>query len=67
LIAAVSQSVKDVIQNLVNDELVDSDKIGSGNFYWSFPSKASRKRENKLESLRKSIGETKVKVEGASR
>jgi hypothetical protein len=28
-------SVKDVNQGLVDDGLVDTDKIGSGNFYWS--------------------------------
>jgi Mnd1 HTH domain len=35
----VSQSVKEVLQSLVDDELVDFDKIGSGNFYWALPSK----------------------------
>lgn len=32
--------MKDVNQSLVDDNLVCCDKIGSGNFYWSFPSKA---------------------------
>ena len=35
----VSQSVKDVNKSLVDDGLVDQDKIGSGVFFWSFPSK----------------------------
>lgn len=50
----VPQSVKDVLEILISDEKVDMDKIGSGNFYWSFPSKAIQKRRNeiaKLESL----------------
>ncbi|KAI5826599.1 meiotic nuclear division protein 1, partial [Schizophyllum commune Tattone D] len=34
----VSQSVKEVVQSLVDDGLVQSDKIGSSNFFWSFPS-----------------------------
>ncbi|KDR75910.1 hypothetical protein GALMADRAFT_248700 [Galerina marginata CBS 339.88] len=34
----VSQSVKDVLQSLVDDGLVQADKIGSSNFFWSFPS-----------------------------
>ena len=35
----VSQAVKEVLQSLVDDALVDFDKIGSGNFYWALPSK----------------------------
>lgn len=31
------QSVKDVVQNLVDDGLVDTDKIGTSVYYWSFP------------------------------
>ncbi|KAH6913826.1 meiotic nuclear division protein 1 [Coprinopsis sp. MPI-PUGE-AT-0042] len=34
----VSQSVKEVVQSLVDDGLVQMDKIGSSNFFWSFPS-----------------------------
>ncbi|KAF7376146.1 Meiotic nuclear division protein 1 [Mycena sanguinolenta] len=34
----VSQSVKEVLQSLVDDGLVQADKIGSSNFFWSFPS-----------------------------
>ncbi|KAK1927838.1 meiotic nuclear division protein 1 [Papiliotrema laurentii] len=34
----VQQSVKDVIDDLVGDGLVSMDKIGTGNYYWSFPS-----------------------------
>ena len=36
---AVTQSIKDVLQSLVDDNLVDLEKIGIQNFYWSFPSK----------------------------
>lgn len=31
-------TIKDNVKILVDDKLVQSDKIGSGNFYWSFPS-----------------------------
>ncbi|KAF8590949.1 meiotic nuclear division protein 1, partial [Ramaria rubella] len=34
----VSQSVKEVLQSLIDDGLVQSDKVGSSNFFWSFPS-----------------------------
>ena len=35
----VQQTIKDINQLLVDDGKVDTDKIGSGNFYWSFASK----------------------------
>lgn len=37
----ISQSVKEVVQSLVDDGLVDTDKIGSSVYFWAFPSKAS--------------------------
>ncbi|MCL7027546.1 hypothetical protein MKW94_018027 [Papaver nudicaule] len=49
----ISQSVKDVIQSLVDDDLVLKDKIGSSIYFWSLPSCASnqlRNASNKLES-----------------
>lgn len=33
----VVQSVKDVLQNLVDDGLVHSDKIGTSIYFWAFP------------------------------
>ncbi|KAJ0412905.1 hypothetical protein ATCC90586_002535 [Pythium insidiosum] len=47
----VLQTVKDVNQALVDDALVDFDKIGSGNYFWSFPSKLSQQRKRKLSEL----------------
>lgn len=38
---AASMSVKDVLQSLVDDGMVDSDRIGTSNYFWAFPSKAS--------------------------
>lgn len=29
--------IKDVNQSLVDDNLVEGDKIGAANFFWSFP------------------------------
>lgn len=37
-----AQTVKEVLQSLVNDGLVDSEKIGTSIYFWSFPSKASQ-------------------------
>ncbi len=28
------QSIKDVVQNLLNDDLIKTEKIGSSNYYW---------------------------------
>jgi hypothetical protein len=36
----VSQTVKDIAASLVSDDLIKSDKIGIGVFYWSFPSES---------------------------
>lgn len=33
------QTVKDVLNSLVSDDMVDTDKIGTSVYYWSFPSK----------------------------
>ena len=35
----VLQSIKDVNQSLWDDNLVETDKIGAGSFFWSLPSK----------------------------
>lgn len=34
-------SVKDVVQSLVDDSLIDTERIGTSNYFWSFPSKAA--------------------------
>ncbi|XP_077210758.1 mnd1 family protein isoform X1 [Tasmannia lanceolata] len=49
----ISQSVKDVVQSLVDDDLVSKDKIGSSIYFWSLPSCAGNQLRNaycKLES-----------------
>ena len=43
-------SVKDVLTSLVDDGLVDSDKIGTSVYFWAFPSKATQARKRKIES-----------------
>ncbi|KAK2174484.1 hypothetical protein NP493_799g05016 [Ridgeia piscesae] len=46
-----SMSVKEILQSLVDDGMVDTDKIGTCVYFWAFPSKASQKRQCKLEEL----------------
>ncbi|KAG0228766.1 Meiotic nuclear division protein 1, partial [Mortierella sp. GBA43] len=48
----VQQSVKDVLQSLVDDGLVTVEKIGSSNYYWSFPSTIQQSKKAKLQTLR---------------
>lgn len=47
----VTQAIKDVLQSLCDDNLVDQDKIGSGSFFWSFASKNRLRVENKVKKL----------------
>ncbi|KAI8052968.1 meiotic nuclear division protein 1 [Syncephalis plumigaleata] len=64
----VAQSVKDVLQELVNDGLVHCEKIGTSNYYWSFPSESYRVREQKLASLQEEeaqLTEKKAVLEAA--
>lgn len=55
------QTVKEILQSLVDDFLVDYDKIGAGNFYWALPSKAKLKRLNIEEGLEKQLEESAQK------
>ncbi|CAO2587995.1 Meiotic nuclear division protein 1 homolog [Lemmus lemmus] len=46
-----AMSVKDVLQSLVDDGMVDCERIGTSNYYWAFPSKALHARTRKLKAL----------------
>ncbi|XP_069487400.1 meiotic nuclear division protein 1 homolog isoform X2 [Ambystoma mexicanum] len=46
-----SMSVKEILQSLVDDAMVDTERIGTSNYFWAFPSKALHARKRKLESL----------------
>ena len=35
-------TIKEVLQSLIADDLINGDKIGAGNFYWSFPSRTQQ-------------------------
>ncbi|KAG6740604.1 hypothetical protein NC652_039649 [Populus alba x Populus x berolinensis] len=56
----ISQSVKDVVQSLVDDDLASKDKIGTSVYFWSLPSCAGnqlrtvhRKLNSDLQSSKK--------------
>ncbi|KAJ3182726.1 Meiotic nuclear division protein 1 [Geranomyces variabilis] len=47
----VAQSVKEVLDSLVSDNIVTVEKIGTSNYYWSFPSSAVQASKRKLTEL----------------
>lgn len=58
----VLQSVKEVLQSLVDDDLVHGEKIGTSNFFWSFPSEAAVKLDAQL-----AAAATRLKAKQAER
>ncbi|XP_072163372.1 meiotic nuclear division protein 1 homolog [Diadema setosum] len=56
-----SMAVKDVLQGLVDDGLIDSDRIGTSNYFWAFPSKASQVRKRKIQDLTSQLEESEKK------
>jgi hypothetical protein len=46
-------TIKDILTSLVDDGHVDSEKIGTSVYYWSFPSKAIKNRKETLVNLGK--------------
>jgi hypothetical protein len=51
----VTQAIKDVVQSLVDENLIEQDKIGSGSFFWSFASKNQLKAEAKLKASKEEL------------
>lgn len=60
----ISQAVKDVVQSLVDDGMVDTEKIGTSVYFWAFPSKAFNTRKRKLDDMDCRLQDlnTKVKI-----
>ncbi|GAB4816181.1 hypothetical protein N2152v2_003227 [Parachlorella kessleri] len=53
----ISQSIKDVLQSLVDDDLVRQEKIGISNYFWSFPSDTAVKLETDIGKLQQRLEE----------
>ncbi|XP_075786192.1 meiotic nuclear division protein 1 homolog isoform X2 [Pelodiscus sinensis] len=58
-----TMSVKEILQSLVDDGMVDTDRIGTSNYFWAFPSKALHARKRKLEALESQFAESSQKKE----
>jgi hypothetical protein len=51
----VMNTIKDILASLVDDGLVDSEKIGTSLYYWSLPSKALKKREQMMQKAEQEL------------
>ena len=67
-------SIADINQALVDDGLVDKEKIGGSNYFWSFPAKKDRLNQlaheetvKKIEALRTNIKEAEARLADAKR
>ncbi|XP_077258026.1 meiotic nuclear division protein 1 homolog [Temnothorax americanus] len=59
----VAQAVKDVLQGLVDDGLVRSEKIGTSIYFWRFPGENITATERRIAETNKKLVETEFKLE----
>ncbi|KAF7989394.1 hypothetical protein HCN44_008068 [Aphidius gifuensis] len=59
----VLQSVKDVLQALVDDGFVKTEKVGSANYFWAFPGEKITILKQKCAELNTSNIESKLELE----
>ncbi|CAI2379057.1 unnamed protein product [Moneuplotes crassus] len=60
------QTIKDVNKSLADDNLIETDKIGSGSFFWSLPSKGYNLKKNMIDKYLDKIEETKKSIEATT-
>ncbi|XP_056177082.1 meiotic nuclear division protein 1 homolog isoform X3 [Syzygium oleosum] len=58
----ITQSVKDVVQSLVDDDLVSKDKIGTSVYFWSLPSCAGNQPRNVYRKLESDVQSSKRRL-----
>ncbi|KAI4377416.1 hypothetical protein MLD38_015044 [Melastoma candidum] len=58
----ITQSVKDVVQSLVDDDLVSKDKIGTSVYFWSLPSCAGNQLRNVRRKLESDVQASKKRL-----
>lgn len=59
-------SIPDIHQALIDDGLIEKEKIGGSNYFWSFSAKKDRLAQIKHETTLKNIDALKIKVQEAS-
>ncbi|KAA8893930.1 Mnd1-like protein [Sphaerosporella brunnea] len=62
-----SMVVKDYLASLVNDSLLTVEKIGSGNWYWSFPADAVLQKQNLVAAAKAERDKAAAALEAAER
>ena len=62
-LGVVLQTIKDINQSLVDDNLVYTDKIGAANFYWSFVSNEMVKRTAEKENLTAKLKNSEIRID----
>ena len=69
-----THSIADINQALVDDNLVEKEKIGGSNYFWSFPAKKDRMNQlaheetlQKIESFKTNIKEAEARLADAKR
>eukprot|EP00804_Cyclotella_cryptica_P022937 CCRYP_018755-RA/>CCRYP_018755-RA protein AED:0.07 eAED:0.07 QI:152/1/1/1/1/1/3/724/212 len=60
-----ANTIVDINQSLVDDSLVDKDKIGGSNYFWSFPSKKDRLAQLQHEQILRSIAALESQLQEA--
>ena len=58
-----SMVVKEILQELCDCDLISSDKIGNGNFYWCFPSEAYNRRKVQEDKYNEMINEYENEIQ----
>ncbi|KAI6648021.1 hypothetical protein LOD99_8348 [Oopsacas minuta] len=53
--------VKDLVQSLVDDDMIDMEKVGISSYYWAFRSKLSAKKKLKLDTVKGNLKELEEK------
>ena len=62
-----AMQVKDVLQALQDENLIRVEKIGSGNWYWSFNSDGKKTKENMINKLQAEESEFVASIAGMER
>ncbi|EAT34903.1 AAEL012895-PA [Aedes aegypti] len=56
------QVVKEILQNLVDEGQVETDKIGSSQYYWFFPAKKRKLKQQVFEQLKQEMEQSNDKI-----
>mmetsp|Transcript_37400 Transcript_37400/g.84726 ORF Transcript_37400/g.84726 Transcript_37400/m.84726 type:complete len:125 (-) Transcript_37400:124-498(-) len=63
----ISQAVKDILKELVDDDQVHEGKVGISTFYWSFPGELGTKKRAELQQQQQDVARQREQVAAAKR